>query len=88
MLVFAVLAVAVIGSWARPQGDVEVLEYEMDNIGIGGYKFKLVKQSAFRKLQSKLEACSDKNLIFLQLQAKRRHYTHRRGRCPECRHRE
>ncbi|KAI9587673.1 endocuticle structural protein SgAbd-6-like [Glossina fuscipes] len=38
MLVFGVLALAACAI-AAPQKDVEVLEYEADNIGIGGYKF-------------------------------------------------
>ncbi|EDV95676.1 endocuticle structural protein SgAbd-6 [Drosophila grimshawi] len=39
MLVVGLLVLAAASSSARPQNDVEVLEYESDNIGIGGYKF-------------------------------------------------
>ncbi|XP_064543333.1 endocuticle structural protein SgAbd-6 [Drosophila montana] len=39
MLVVGLLLLAAACCTARPQGDVEVVEYESDNIGIGGYKF-------------------------------------------------
>ncbi|XP_017862964.1 PREDICTED: endocuticle structural protein SgAbd-6-like [Drosophila arizonae] len=39
MLVAALLLLAAASCSARPQNDVEVVEYESDNIGIGGYKF-------------------------------------------------
>ncbi|XP_068143119.1 endocuticle structural protein SgAbd-6 [Drosophila tropicalis] len=41
MLVVGFLATVLMvqTTMARPQNDVEVLEYESDNIGIGGYKF-------------------------------------------------
>ncbi|XP_030560979.1 endocuticle structural protein SgAbd-6 [Drosophila novamexicana] len=39
MLVVGLLLLAASCCTARPQGDVEVVEYESDNIGIGGYKF-------------------------------------------------
>ncbi|XP_023172385.1 endocuticle structural protein SgAbd-6-like [Drosophila hydei] len=39
MLVAALLLLAAACCTARPQNDVEVVEYESDNIGIGGYKF-------------------------------------------------
>jgi len=46
-LIFRILQMLVVGSMAlllalasaRPQNDVEVLEYESENIGLGGYKF-------------------------------------------------
>ncbi|XP_033149410.1 endocuticle structural protein SgAbd-6 isoform X2 [Drosophila busckii] len=39
MLVAGLLLLAAICCSARPQNDVEVVEYESDNIGVGGYKF-------------------------------------------------
>lgn len=39
MLVVGFLVLAAVCGNARPQNDVETLEYESDNIGIGGYKF-------------------------------------------------
>ncbi|KAH8406831.1 hypothetical protein KR222_005513, partial [Zaprionus bogoriensis] len=39
MLVVGFLVLAAACCSARPQSDVETLEYESDNIGIGGYKF-------------------------------------------------
>ncbi|XP_017121543.1 endocuticle structural protein SgAbd-6 [Drosophila elegans] len=39
MLVVGSMALLLALASARPQNDVEVLEYESENIGIGGYKF-------------------------------------------------
>jgi len=39
MLVVGSMALLLALASARPQNDVEVLEYESENIGLGGYKF-------------------------------------------------